>query len=114
MPRRQRLEHLYLEAATLRAALEIQGLPGQNLFENGLGWDGELDHELLVIADGLGAATLQLLDQGCETHRKRFTREDDALRTAMHLLDTAQGYAEADTAVTIDGIQWDIAESSVP
>lgn len=109
MTRRQQLQQLYAQAATLRSALKIQGLPGQNLFENGLGWDGELDHELLVITDGLGAATLQLLDQGCETHRKRFTREADALRTAMHLLDTAQGYAKVDTAVIIDDIQWDIA-----
>lgn len=107
MTRRQQLQQLYAQAATLRSALKIQGRPNQNLFENGLGWDGELDHELLVLADGLGAATLQLLDQGCETHRKRFTREDDALRTATHLFDTAQGYTKADTAVTIDDIQWD-------
>ena len=108
MTKRQQLQQLYAKATTLRAALKIQGQPSQNLFENGLGWDGELDHELLVIADGLGAATLQLLDQGCETHHKRFTREDDAMRVATSLFDTAQGYAKADTVVTIDDIQWDI------
>lgn len=107
MTKQQQLQQLYAKAATLRSALKIQGMPNQNLFENGLGWDGELDHELLVTADGLGAATLQLLDQGCQTHHKRFTREDDALQTATNLLDTAQGYAEADTAATIDDIQWD-------
>lgn len=107
MTKRQRLEQYYFEAAKLRSSLKIQGKPGENLCENGLGWDGELDHELLVIADGLGGATLQLIDQGCQTHHKRFPREDDALRVATHLLETAQGYAEADTAVTVDNIQWD-------
>jgi len=107
MTKRQQLQQLYAQAATLRSALKIQGMPNQNLFENGLGWDGELDHELLVIADGLGTATLQLLDQGCETHRKRFTREADALRTATHLLDTAQDYADMETRLTVDDIQWD-------
>lgn len=107
--KRQLLQRFYMEAAKLRNSLKIQGMPEQNLFDNGLGWDGDLDHELLVIADGLGAATLQLLDQGCETHRKRFIREADALRKAMHLFNTAQGYAEGDTAVTINDIQWDVA-----
>jgi hypothetical protein len=107
MTKRQLLKQFYLEAAKLRKTLKIQGMPEQNLFENGLGWDGDLDHELLVIVDGLGAATLQLLDQGCETHRKHFTREADALRAATYLFDTAQGYAKAGTAVTIDDVQWD-------
>jgi len=104
---KQQLQQLYAKAATLRSALKIQGMPNQNLFENGLGWDGELDHELLVTADGLGAATLRLFDQGCQTHSKSFPREDDAMQTAMYLWETAQGYADTDTRVTKDNIQWD-------
>lgn len=111
MTKRQLLKQFYVEAAKLRKSLKIQGMPGQNLFDNGLGWDGELDHELLVTADGLGAATLILLDQGCQTHHKHFTRENDALQIAMRLLETAQGHDTSPdvSPLTIDDIHWDPA-----
>lgn len=113
MTKRQLLEQIYQEAAKLRIALKIQGMPNQNLFENGLGWDGDLDHELLVIADGLGGATLKLLDQDCLTHHKRFTREDDALNAATRLLETTQGLTpnpqSTNEGLTIDSVQWDPA-----
>lgn len=103
---RTRLIALYTECQQLRDQLGIQGMPGLNLFDNGLGWDGDLDHELLVIADGLGGATLLLLDQGCQTHSKRFACEDEALEIAIGLLSTAQGMAE-DKPLTVDDIHWD-------
>lgn len=101
------LKRLYSEAAAIRRSLGIIGSPGSNLYDNGLGWDGDLDHELLVVADGLGGAELLLLDQGCQTHGKRFDTEEEALRIAERLSATASGVAEDGQALTVDDVQWD-------
>lgn len=112
-PKRSRttllLKILYARCQRLRDQLHIDGKPDENLYDNGLGWDGDLDHELLVIADGLGGATLTLMDQGCVSHSKRFNSETEAFTLATRLHATAQGTDTDEHAepLTIDDITWD-------
>jgi len=106
---RARLSALYQEGQALRDELGIIGSPGSDLFDNGLGWDGDLDHEMLVVADGLGGAMLMLMDQGCQSRTKEFSTEKEALSVADFLLRKAQGDVIGDGAdgLDVDEVEWD-------
>lgn len=107
MDARKKLALLYDMCQVLRDGLFIIGAPGSDLFENGRGWDGEMDHDMLVVADGLGGAQLLLMDQGCQTHRKNYQTEAEALIIASRLCEHAQGYEVGENALGLDEVEWD-------
>ena len=87
---RERLRKLYEECKELREVLEI-GYPGEDLFHSGMN-----DGALAVIADGLGGATIMIVEGNYPvdfvTKRQRsFETEDAALEAASRLMNASIG-----------------------